>query len=117
MQFIQPLLDDMFVSVLYVPAPQSVQSAEPLWLLYVPTGHTVQLEADDAENVPAKQLVQLAAPLPEYVPAMHNVQLLGEVAPTVSDDVPELQPMQLVAASRLYVPATHYIQLAEAIVL
>ena len=81
----------------------------------MPTGHTVQLDADGPENEPAEQLMQLVAPLSEYVPAMHDVQLLDELAPSVDDDVPELQFVQLVdELASLYVPTAHSMQLAEA---
>jgi hypothetical protein len=63
----------------YLPTGQAIHSAEPVWLVYLPAAHSLQLldEAED-ENDPAEQELQdeaVEAPVAaEYVLASQLVQ-------------------------------------------
>jgi hypothetical protein len=95
-------------AVEYVPAPQSVHTADPVDALYFPATHAVHGPPSGLDD-PALQVQLVSAALPtcelEFDGQVMHVELAE--APTVVEYVPAPQSVQLLFIADLYLPATH----------
>ena len=81
--------------------PQSVQTVDPVVLLYLPVPHVV--------HVPE----EVAPTAAEDLPAPHAVHVPEEVAPSAVEYLPATQSVQLMDPAVLYLPASHSVHVSE----
>ena len=98
--------------LLYVPPGHSVQLEVPTSELYVPAPHAWQtceeLAPTAVENVPEAQAAHVPAPANEKKPCGHGTQFALELDADNDEYRPALQDLQFVLPSiSVYVPAGH----------